>query len=268
MPHTYRDQILEPFGANPFARDASMLIVTTGDTKNRRSINAASMDFCALETVRPPIVISPSKQPQSVSTVGTSVTVYDEKFFKNSTDYFLGDALGDSTTGYNYFQNGGAGTESAIQLRGLPKRYHTVYIDGVKMSDPSNVSNDFNFNHILTNSISRVEILKGSQSSVYGSGAIGGTINITTKKGKDGFHKKINYATGSNNTHDLSMNLSGANEKNNFYFGLQRFDTDGISQMRHNEEKDRYRNNGLIASFGNKFSDTLELESNVRVAET
>ena len=86
--------------------------------------------------------------------MGTSVTVYDEDFFENSTDYFLGDALGDSTSGYNFFQNGGAGTESAIQLRGLPKRYSTVYIDGIKMSDPSNVSIDFDFNNILTSQIS------------------------------------------------------------------------------------------------------------------
>ena len=88
------------------------------------------------------------------------------------------------TTSANFFQNGGHGSTSAIQLRGLPKRYSTVYIDGVKMSDPSSVSGDFDFNHILTSQISRVEILKGNQSSVYGSGAIGGTINITTKKGK------------------------------------------------------------------------------------
>ena len=51
------------------------------------------------------------------------------------------------------------------------------------MSDPSSVSGDFDFNHILTSQLSRVEILKGNQSSVYGSGAIGGTINITTKRG-------------------------------------------------------------------------------------
>ena len=90
-----------------------------------------------------------------------------------------------------FFQSGGHGTASAIQLRGLPKRYSTVYIDGVKMSDPSSVSNDFDFNNILTSQISRVEILKGNQSSVYGSGAIGGTINIITKKGENQVFKKM-----------------------------------------------------------------------------
>ena len=64
---------------------------------------------------------------------------------------------------YKLFQNGGYGATSAIQLRGLPKRYSTVFIDGVKMSDPSSVSGDFDFNHILTSQISRVEILKGTK---------------------------------------------------------------------------------------------------------
>jgi vitamin B12 transporter len=216
----------------------------------------------------PVIVISASKKPQSISTVGTSVTVLGEDFFKNSTEYFLGDALSSNTTSANFFQSGGHGTASAIQLRGLPKRYSTVYIDGVKMSDPSSVSNDFDFNHILTSSISRVEILKGNQSSVYGSGAIGGTINITTKKGKPGFHKDVNYMTGSHGTHNLSTSLSGANEKNNFFVGLERFQTDGISSMMHNNEKDRYRNNSLVASFDHLVSDKLEFTSNTRIAET
>jgi vitamin B12 transporter len=216
----------------------------------------------------PVIVISPSKKPQSLSTIGTSVTVLDQKFFKESSEYFLGDAIGTSTTGANFFQSGGHGTASAIQLRGMPKRYSTVYIDGVKMSDPSSVSNDFDFNNILTSQVSRVEILKGNQSSLYGSGAIGGTIHITTKRGEPGFKKDVNYTTGSHGTHNLSTSLSGGNEETNYFVGLQRFQTDGISQMTHNTEKDRYRNNGLIASFDNKFSDTLELQSNARVAET
>ena len=216
----------------------------------------------------PIIVISASKKPQSLSTVGTSVTILDEKFFNNSTEYFLGDALSTSTTGANFFQNGGHGTSSAIQLRGMPKRYSTVYIDGVKMSDPSSVSNDFDFNNILTSQISRVEILKGNQSSIYGSGAIGGTIHVFTKKGEPGLKKDINFTAGSHGTNNLATSVSGGDQNMNYYVGLQRFQTDGISAMTHNDENDRYRNNGLVASFGNKFSDTLELESNVRVSET
>ena len=140
----------------------------------------------------PVIVITASKKPQSLSSVGTSVTVLDEKFLSDSGEYFLGDAIGTSTTSVNFFQSGGHGTASAIQLRGMPKRYSTVYIDGVKMSDPSSVSNDFDFNNILTSQVSRVEILKGNQSSIYGSGAIGGTIHITTKKGEPGFKNERN----------------------------------------------------------------------------
>ena len=133
------------------------------------------------------------------------------EFLKNSNEYFLGDVLSSSTTSANFFQNGGHGATSAIQLRGLPKRYSTVYIDGVKMSDPSSVSGDFDFNHILTSQISRVEILKGNQSSVYGSGAIGGTINITTKKGTRNSNK-LNVKTGSNGTVNYSASYSGSDE--------------------------------------------------------
>lgn len=215
----------------------------------------------------PIIVITPSKKSQSISSVGSSITILDEEFFDNTNEIFLGDILSKNTTSVNFFQNGGHGTSSAIQLRGLPKRYSTVYIDGVKMSDPSSVSNDFDFNHILVSQISRVEILKGNQSSVYGSGAIGGTINIFTKKPKKGFHNSFEFNTGSNGTHNLAGSLSGANDKNSFFFGLERFQTDGISAMMHNDEKDRYRNNSIIAKYNYFFSDKLKLESNVRFAD-
>ncbi len=213
-------------------------------------------------------ITAPSKKPQSISTVGTSVTVLDEKFLSNSTEYFLGDVLSNSSTSANFFQSGGHGTASAIQLRGMPKRYSTVYIDGVKMSDPSNVSNDFDFNNILTSQISRVEILKGNQSSVYGSGAIGGTIHITTKKGKPGFHKDFNYLTGSKGTHNLSTSISGGADYKRYFIGFERFQTEGISQMMHNDEKDRYRNNSLIANYNYEFLDKFELSSNYRIADT
>ena len=113
------------------------------------------------------------KKPQSISTVGTSVTILNEEFFNNSTEHFLGDALSTSITSANFFK---WRTWNCISysIEVMPKRYSTVYIDGVKMSDPSSVSGDFDFNNILTSQISRAEILKGNQSSIYGSGAIEG----------------------------------------------------------------------------------------------
>ncbi len=73
----------------------------------------------------PIVVIKASKKPQSLSTVGTSVTVLDENFFNGTSEYFLGDALATVSTSTNFFQSGGHGTSSAIQLRCMPKRYST-----------------------------------------------------------------------------------------------------------------------------------------------
>ena len=93
----------------------------------------------------PIIVIAPSQKAQSKSTVGTSVTVFDEDNIENSNEFFLGDVLGNGSTSFNYFQTGGHGMTSGIQLRGLPKRYSTVYIDGVRQSDEK-YYDDNNFN--------------------------------------------------------------------------------------------------------------------------
>ena len=114
----------------------------------------------------PVIVIAPSKINQSYSTVGTSVSSLSAEDIQENGKFFLGQILNDSLPGMNYFRSGGYGTVSGIQLRGLPKRYSTVYIDGVKMSDPSSSDNSFYFSNIMTSSIDKVEILRGSNSSI------------------------------------------------------------------------------------------------------
>ena len=124
----------------------------------------------------PVLVIAIGKKPQSISTVGTSVVVLDENFLQNSSEYFLEMCYPVIQQVPIFFKQEGHGSTSAIQLRGLPKRYSTVYIDGVKMSDPSSVSGDFDFNHVCDQSNFTSRNLKRIiKDSVYGSGAIGGT---------------------------------------------------------------------------------------------
>ena len=98
----------------------------------------------------PVIVITAGKTPQSKSTVGSDIEVIDNKTLRNSNEFFIGDILDNNLNGINYFQSGGYGTVSGIQLRGQPKRYTTVYIDGVKVSDPSTPSNDYYFNNLTS----------------------------------------------------------------------------------------------------------------------
>ena len=216
----------------------------------------------------PIIVISAGKTYQSKSIIGSDVVVVDSKAISESNEFFLGDVLSESLNGMNYFQTGGHGTTSVIQLRGLPKRYSTVYIDGVKVSDPSSPSNDYYFGNLTKGSIDRVEILKGSQSSLYGSSAIGGTINLFTKKGREGHHNNIEVSTGSNATKNFNISFDGKEENYDYFVGFNKFLTDGISAMWDNDEKDKYYNDGVVANFGYNIKDKIRLENYLRYADS
>jgi len=216
----------------------------------------------------PIIVISAGKTYQSKGIVGSDVVVVDSKAISESNEFFLGDVLSENLNGMNYFQTGGHGTTSGIQLRGLPKRYSTVYIDGVKVSDPSSPSNDYYFGNLTKSSIDRVEILKGSQSSLYGSSAIGGTINLFTKKGKEGHHNNIEVSTGSNATKNFNISFDGKEENYDYFVGFNKFLTNGISAMWDNDEKDKYYNDGVVANFGYNINDKIRLENYLRYADS
>jgi len=223
----------------------------------------------------PIIVISAGKTPQSKSTVGSSVTIIDNETIESSGEYFLGNVLDNSEPGMNLFQSGGHGTTQGIQLRGLPKRYSTVYIDGVKMSDPSTSDNSYYMSNITNSDIERVEILKGSQSSLYGSGAIGGTINIITKKGGKTPTKNINFSNGSNGTTNKNASFSGSKGNSTYYVGLTQFDTNGVSAMNDYEagaeganDDDAYNNESIITNYSYNLGDGLSFEGSARYSDS
>ena len=102
----------------------------------------------------PIIVISAGKTVQSKSTVGADIAVIGEEQINTNNDFFIGDTIGDSVSGMSMFQSGGYGTVTGIQMRGLPGRYSTGFIDGVKMSDPTTPDNRYyGINQIPTDSV-------------------------------------------------------------------------------------------------------------------
>ena len=209
----------------------------------------------------PIIVITANKTPQSKSTVGSDVEVIDNKTLKNSNEFFIGDILDNNLNGINYFQSGGYGTVSGIQLRGQPKRYTTVYIDGVKVSDPSTPSNDYYFNNLTSGSFERIEVLKGAQSSLYGSGALAGTVQLFSKKGREGNNHDVNISTGSFNTQKIDLSFDGKYDNYDYFIGFTNFSTDGESAMRDNDENDGYRSDSLTMNYGYNFNENFRVEN-------
>ena len=127
------------------------------------------------------------------------------------------------------------------------------------MLDPSSSDGSFYLENIMKNGVDSVEILKGTQSSLYGSNAIGGAINIFTKRGRKGNHSNFEIETSSEDTKNLSYSFDGSNEKFNYYLGLNKFVTDGISAMNDNDEKDQYRNDNIVENIGYKFNEDFKI---------
>lgn len=216
----------------------------------------------------PIIVISPSKTNQSLSAVGSDIKIISEEKILDSNNVFLDEIIDLEIPGSSLSRQGGRGTNSIIQLRGLPKRYANIYIDGVKQSDPSTPDNAFYLNNLTVGSIRSVEVLKGNQSSVYGSGAIAGVINIFSKNGKEISNKLLQVNYGSKNSKSIILNYGNDYKFFNYSLSLEKFLSDGISAMTDNTENDPYKNNSINASMGFDLNNQLRIETNFKFSDT
>ena len=222
----------------------------------------------------PIIVISSGKAPQSKSIVGSDVSILDKNKISSSGESFVGDILSENLMGMNYFQSGGYGTNSGIQLRGQPKRYSTVYLNGIKLSDPSTPSNDYYFGNLMNNSLEQVEVLKGSQSSLYGSGAIAGTVNLYTKKGREGHYQTGTMSTnrygtlGLKSNQNFNLTYDGKEDNFDYFISLTNFTDIGISARVDDDESDRYRNDNYVLNIGYQINDKLKSETYINYTDT
>lgn len=127
-----------------------------------------------------PVVVTATRVPTPESELGSSVTVITSEEMQRKQERTLPEALAD-VPGLNVVQIGGPGGTTSVFIRGANSNQTKVLIDGIDATDPA--TGTFNFEHVLTWDLDRVEIVRGPQSGLYGADAIGGVINIITKKG-------------------------------------------------------------------------------------
>jgi vitamin B12 transporter len=156
------------------------------------------------------VVVVANRAPEPLSRIGSSVTVLNDTDIKQSQSTFTSDLLV-QTPGVTLASNGGPGQPTSIFIRGAESDQTVVVIDGVVLNDPSQPGGGFDFQNLLIGDTSRIEILRGAQSTLYGSQAIGGVINIITAEPTTPFGGGASLEGGSHNTGYGTANLGGAN---------------------------------------------------------
>lgn len=205
------------------------------------------------------IVASATRSPQSVSRIGSSVTVIDAKQIRERQAPLIGDLL-IQTPGVSMTRNGGAGAAATINIRGAEGRHTVVIIDGVKLNDPSAPQGGFSFGNLLTGDVSRIEVLRGAQSTLWGSQAIGGVVNIVTAEPEPGFAADVTVEAGQRDTQYLRLGVNGGSERASLRLAGGLFHTDGFSSFATGTEKDGYDNVGVSGRFNAKLTDTASLD--------
>lgn len=205
------------------------------------------------------IVVVASGVAQRADTVGRSVTIIDRAEIEQRQTVALSDLLA-TTPGLTVVRNGGLGTSTAVSIRGAQSDQTLVLIDGIRVNDPSATGGAYNFASLLAGSVERVEVLRGPNSVIWGSQAIGGVVNVTTLQGTPGLHVRANAEGGSFGTFDGNASIAGGNDRITAGLTAGYLATDGISAAANGKEADGYRQVGATGNVQVKLAEGLALD--------
>jgi len=176
------------------------------------------------------IVVTALRAPTRLDQVASSVTVIDNAAIDRAQAPMVSDLL-IRTPGITFTRNGGYGTSTTIRIRGAESDQTVVVIDGVKLADPSSTGGGYNFSNLLTGDAGRIEILRGPQSVLWGSHAIGGVVNIVTVAPTRPLEGSVSVEAGSRDTENVRAALGGTSERVDWRIAGNGFHTDGISAI-------------------------------------
>ena len=163
-----------------------------------------------------PVVVTATLAPTPIDEVGSAITLITARDIQDHQWRTVPEAL-QEVPGVNVVQSGGAGGQTSVFIRGANSNQTKVLIDGIEVNDPS--ANDaFDFGQALTGGVARIEVLRGPQSSLYGSEALGGVINIVTREGHGAPRLDATVEGGSFDTFNQSASFSGSRKRFSYAF--------------------------------------------------
>jgi vitamin B12 transporter len=207
------------------------------------------------ESVRPlpPIVVSATRTEQDPRSLGSAVTVITAQELADSRVSTVLEALR-QVPGVEVVQLGGPGRGTSVFIRGHNSAHTLIMLDGVRLN--SNTFGGYDMANIPVNNIERLEIVRGAQGALYGSDAVGGVVNIVTKRGTQGLHGSVESAAGTGGYRSGGVALNGGNETGDFSIGYSgnRFNgTSAASKKMGNTEYDEWINHAFSGRFGLNF---------------
>lgn len=138
--------------------------------------------------------------------------------------------------GVSVVQTGPIGTQADVRIRGAHPRYTQVFVDGIRVNDPSAVNAAFDFGPLMTGDIGRLEVLRGSQAARFGAGAVGGVVDISSRRPlEEGVSQLAYIEAGSYRTLRLGYNLGVRTERGEISFNATRLQTRGFSAFDEND---------------------------------
>ena len=203
------------------------------------------------------ILVSASLLPITINRSANAITIIDRNEINNRAVVSASDLLRD-VAGLAVSRSGAQGSQTQIRMRGGEANHLLVLIDGVEANNPAQ-SDEFNWGTLVAAHIERIEIIRGPQSSMLGSDAMAGVVNIITRSTDQPLSANAFFETGGFNTQNNGISIGFKDGGFDMRLGVSDLQTDGENISRSGSEKDGYENTNLNLKSGWRASDQLRL---------